>query len=49
MLQESSHVHKEIILNEGIRILLKSLEKGGAQNDTVAAGKHHFVQSLLLL
>lgn len=40
MLQESSHVAREITSNEGVRILLKSLEKGGAQHDTVAAVTH---------
>eukprot|EP01041_Mallomonas_annulata_P003176 gene3176-6267_t len=40
MLQESSHVSREISCHEGIRILLKSLEKGGAQQDTVAAVTH---------
>ena len=40
MLQESAHVGREIACQEGIRILLKSLEKGGAQHDTVAAVTH---------
>lgn len=40
MLQESAHVGREITCNEGVRVLLKSLEKGGAQNDTVAAVTH---------
>ena len=40
MLQESSHVVREIASNDGIRILLKSLDKGGAQQDTVAAITH---------
>ena len=40
MLQESCHVAREIISNEGIRILLKSLERGGSLNDTVAAVTH---------
>jgi len=40
MLQESSHVVREIACNEGIRILLKSLDRGGAQQDTVAAITH---------
>ena len=40
MLQESAHVGREITCNEGIRILLKSLEKGGSQHDTVAAVTH---------
>lgn len=40
MLQESTHVGREITSNEGVRILLKSLEKGGAQQDTVAAVTH---------
>ena len=40
MLQESAHVGREITSNEGVRVLLKSLEKGGAQNDTVAAVTH---------
>ena len=40
MLQESSHVGREITCNEGVRIFLKSLEKGGAQQDTVAAVTH---------
>ncbi|RYH13369.1 hypothetical protein EON65_35800, partial [archaeon] len=40
MLQESSHVGKEISCHEGVRILLHSLEKGGAQQDTVAAVTH---------
>lgn len=40
MLQESSHVGKEICCHEGVRILLNSLEKGGAQQDTVAATTH---------
>ena len=31
---------REIVCNEGIRILLKSLDKGGAQQDTVAAVTH---------
>ncbi len=40
MLQESSHVAREICCHEGVRILLYSLEKGGAQQDTVAAVTH---------
>lgn len=40
MLQESSHVGREITCNEGVRIFLKSLDKGGAQQDTVAAVTH---------
>lgn len=40
MLQESSQVIRDIISNEGVRILLKSLDKGGAQQDTVAALTH---------
>ena len=40
MLQESTHVGREITCNEGVRIFLKSLEKGGAQQDTVAAVTH---------
>jgi len=40
MLQESAHVGREITANEGVRVLLKSLEKGGAQHDTVAAVTH---------
>ncbi len=40
MLQESTHVGREITCNEGVRILLKSLEKGGSQQDTVAAVTH---------
>lgn len=40
MLQESTHVGREITCNEGVRVLLKSLEKGGAQQDTVAAVTH---------
>jgi len=40
MLQESSQVIRDIIANEGVRILLKSLDKGGAQQDTVAALTH---------
>lgn len=40
MLQESAHVGREITCNEGVRILLKSLDKGGAQQDTVAAVTH---------
>eukprot|EP01038_Epipyxis_sp_PR26KG_P005033 gene5033-7023_t len=40
MLQESAHVGREISSHEGIRILLNSLEKGGAQQDTVAAVTH---------
>ena len=40
MLQESTHVAREITSNEGIRILLKSLDRGGAQHDTVAAITH---------
>lgn len=40
MLQESSHVGREICCHEGVRILLFSLEKGGAQQDTVAAVTH---------
>ena len=40
MLQESAHVGREITCNEGVRIFLKSLEKGGAQQDTVAAVTH---------
>ena len=40
MLQESSHVAREITCNDGVRILLKSLEKGGSQQDTVAAVTH---------
>ena len=31
---------REITCNEGVRIFLKSLEKGGAQQDTVAAVTH---------
>jgi len=40
MVQESAHVGREITANEGVRVLLKSLEKGGAQQDTVAAVTH---------
>eukprot|EP01033_Poteriospumella_lacustris_P001269 gene1270-924_t len=40
MLQESSQVGREICSHEGVRILLYSLEKGGAQQDTVAAVTH---------
>jgi cytosolic carboxypeptidase protein 2/3 len=40
MLQESTQVVRDIIAHEGVRILLKSLEKGGAQQDTVAALTH---------
>ena len=40
MLQESGHVGREITCHEGVRILLTSLEKGGAQQDTVAAVTH---------
>jgi hypothetical protein len=40
MLQESAHVGREIACQEGVRILLKSLDKGGAQHDTVAAVTH---------
>lgn len=40
MLQESAHVGREITCNDGVRILLYSLEKGGAQQDTVAAVTH---------
>lgn len=40
MLQESTHVGREIVCQDGIRILLASLEKGGAQHDTVAAVTH---------
>lgn len=40
MLQESAHVGREITSSEGVRVLLKSLEKGGAQHDTVAAVTH---------
>ena len=40
MLQESCHVAREIVSSEGIRILLKSLDKGGALHDTVAAVAH---------
>jgi hypothetical protein len=40
MLQESAHVGREITCHEGVRILLNSLEKGGAQQDTVAAVTH---------
>ena len=40
MLQESTHVSREIACHEGVRILLMSLEKGGAQQDTVAAVTH---------
>jgi hypothetical protein len=40
VLQESSQVIRDIIANEGVRILLKSLDKGGAQQDTVAALTH---------
>ena len=40
MLQESKHVGREITCHEGVRILLTSLEKGGAQQDTVAAVTH---------
>lgn len=40
MLQESAHVGKELCCHEGVRILLGSLEKGGAQQDTVAAVTH---------
>ena len=40
MLQESAHVGREIANHDGIRILLTSLEKGGAQTDTVAAVTH---------
>jgi cytosolic carboxypeptidase protein 2/3 len=40
MLQESTHVGREITCNDGVRIFLKSLERGGAQQDTVAAVTH---------
>lgn len=40
MLQETPTVAREITSNEGIRILLKSLDKGGAVEDTVAAVTH---------
>ncbi len=40
MLQESCHVAREIVTSDGIRILLKSLDKGGALHDTVAAVAH---------
>jgi hypothetical protein len=40
MLQESAHVGREICCNDGVRILLNSLEQGGAQQDTVAAVTH---------
>lgn len=40
MLQESSHVAREICVHEGLRILLVSLAQGGAQQDTVAALTH---------
>mmetsp|Transcript_30046 Transcript_30046/g.32736 ORF Transcript_30046/g.32736 Transcript_30046/m.32736 type:complete len:2016 (+) Transcript_30046:56-6103(+) len=40
MLQESAHVGREICCNDGVRILLTSLEQGGAQQDTVAAVTH---------
>jgi hypothetical protein len=40
MLQESAHVARDITSNEGVRILLKSVERGGAQQDTVAAVTH---------
>lgn len=38
--KESSHVGREICCHEGVRILLQSLEKGGSQQDTVAAVTH---------
>jgi hypothetical protein len=40
MLQETPIVSREITSNEGVRILLKSLDKGGALEDTVAAVTH---------
>jgi hypothetical protein len=40
MLQESAHVGREIVCHEGIRIMLKSLNAGGARQDTVAAVTH---------
>ena len=40
MLQESAHVAREIVCHEGIRIMLKSLDAGGARQDTVAAVTH---------
>lgn len=40
MLQETPAIAREITANEGVRILLKSLDKGGALEDTVAAVTH---------
>ncbi|CAM9748329.1 unnamed protein product, partial [Ectocarpus fasciculatus] len=40
MLQETPAIAREITSNEGVRILLKSLDKGGALEDTVAAVTH---------
>ena len=40
MLQESSYVGREIAAHNGMRVLLYSLENGGAQQDTVAAVTH---------
>ena len=40
MLQETPAIAREITANDGVRILLKSLDKGGALEDTVAAVTH---------
>jgi hypothetical protein len=40
MLQETPAIAREITSNDGVRILLKSLDKGGALEDTVAAVTH---------
>jgi hypothetical protein len=40
MLQESAHIGREIVNHDGVRIMLKSLDKGGARLDTVAAVTH---------
>ena len=40
MLQESVHVARDIVQTEGVRVLLESLNAGGAQDDTVAAVTH---------
>ena len=40
MLQESVHVSRDIVQFDGVRILLESLNAGGAQDDTVAAVTH---------
>ena len=40
MLQESVHVARDMVQVEGVRVLLESLNAGGAQDDTVAAVTH---------